>query len=224
MAYPNFYIRVNILGDAFGGAEIWNTGFNIILSPTYEPTVQQLETIAEQVALAWDPVFRTPFPQRFPSSHRTVSTKASLIGTDGLLYDDRVGEFFYPEPLVGGSNEIKPAQIATVVTLRSDVRKGPAALGRMYLPPLGAGISEADGLYQGYTDELAEDMVEFFRAVNLWAPGEGGVGLTSPVGEGRQSLVTRLGVDSRPDTQRRRANSLQAELSFIDVYEEEEGA
>lgn len=222
MVYVNDYVRINILGDAYGQTEIWNTGFNIIHSSTPNISLGTLEGYAEAVAGLWNTAFSITGQGSFSNSHRTTAVKASLIGVDGRVKDDLVAEFFYDSPIVGKSAAAQPAQIATVVTFRSDVRKGPAALGRMYLPPVAQTISGANGLWnETPINERLSTMLTFFRGVNNVAVGEGGLGLTSPVGEGRQSLVTRIGVDRKPDTQRRRANSLIADLTFTDLYEEE---
>ena len=222
MAYIRPFVKINIIGTAYQGQEIWNTGFNIIHGPGDEITQSDLENYAEGIADLWRPVFTETGASAFGGSYKTEMVKASYIGNDGKVLNDMVGEYFYDSPLdSGGTNTGTYAQIAAVVTFRSAVRKGPAALGRMYLPSLQNVPYAHTGLWNNTAIEpLRNRMVTFFQGVNDLALYEGGFGLTSPVGEGRQARVTAIGIDKKPDTQRRRANGLITDLTLVSLEEE----
>lgn len=224
MAYIRPFVKMNIIGTAFEGQEIWNTGFNIIHGPGDEITQSDLEDYAEGVAGLWSSAFVSSGQGRFASTYQTEMVKASYIANDGKVLNDMVAEYYYPTPLrPGGMAAGSFAQIATVVTFRSNVRKGPAALGRMYLPSLAATPQGNSGLWAGPdVSPLRDRMLTFFRGVNDLALYEGGFGLTSPVGEGRQARVVSIGIDNKPDTQRRRANSLIHDLTLVPLEEEGE--
>lgn len=219
MVHIRPFVKINLTGPSYQGQEMWNTGFNIIHGPGDEITQSDLQDYAEGVAGLWQTLFTTTGQGSFSGAHYTEMVKASYIANDGKVLDDMVAEYFYPENIQGGGGTQGTfAQIATVVTFRSEVRKGPAALGRMYLPSLAAPTQGHTGKWTDTNVQPLRDRVlTFLNGVNALALFEGGVGLTSPVGEGRQARVTRFGIDTKPDTQRRRANSLIHDLDFIDV-------
>lgn len=222
MAHIRPFVKINIIGTAYQGQEIWNTGFNIIHGPGDEITQQNLDDYAEGVAGLWQTVFSASGNAAFSSAYATEMVKASYIANDGKVLNDMVAEYYYPEPIYGvRGGEGTYAQIATVVTFRSAVRKGPAALGRMYLPTMALPPSPNTGLWPaGNIAQLRDRMVTFFQGVNDLALYEGGFGLTSPVGEGRQARVIAIGIDNKPDTQRRRANSLIHDLTLVPLEED----
>lgn len=224
MAHIRPFVKINIIGSAYQGQEIWNTGFNIIHGPGDEITQADLEMYAEGVAGLWQTVFTSTGNGSFGNAYFTEMVKASYIANDGKVLNDMVAEYFYPEPIqAGGGMTGTYAQIATVVTFRSAVRKGPAALGRMYLPTLSTVPNPGTGLWaEGTITPLRNRMLTFFRGVNDLALFEGGFGLTSPVGEGRQARVIAIGIDNKPDTQRRRANSLLHDLALVPLEEDGE--
>lgn len=222
MAHIRPFVKINIIGSAYENQEIWNTGFNIIHGPGDEITQADLEMYAEGIADLWQTAFSSSIEGGFSNSYSTEMIKASYIANDGKVLNDMVAEYYYPEPISGirgGAGTY--AQIATVVTFRSAVRKGPAALGRMYLPTLAEPTSPNTGLWpESHIVGLRDGMVTFFRGVNDLALYEGGFGLTSPVGEGRQARVIAIGIDNKPDTQRRRANSLIHDLTLVPLEED----
>lgn len=222
MPYANGYIRINISGSAYSDNEIWNTGFNIITSPSVNIDMPLLEQVAGVVKTAWDSFFSVSGQGvGFYSTHYTDMIKASHIGLDGKVVNNHVWEDFYEPSLRGPASGPFPApQLALVATLRSEVRKGPAALGRMYLPAPMSSV-ELDGqLSSSNVDTMVQRFGGFLRAVNGGMSEGIAIGLTSPVGEGVQASVTRFRIDNRMDTQRRRANHIPTEGDFVDLVEE----
>lgn len=219
MAYATDFIRVSISGTCYQDQEIWNTGFNVITSPNTPIDTGLLRSIVVNTAESWENFFAASGKGvGISSSYYTDVVKASHIGVDGKVVGNEVHEQFFEPSIRGGQSNFRPApQLALVVTLRSDVRKGPAALGRMYLPSPFATV-EANGEVRD-SDRLTmqERFSRFLDGVNLGLPTDMGVGLASPAGEGVQSRVTRFRIDSRIDTQRRRANHIPTTGDFIDV-------
>lgn len=222
MPYANGYVRVSISGSAYEDNEIWNTGFNIITSPSVNIDMDLLQQIAGIVKSAWNSFFAVSGQGvGFYMTHYTDVIKASHIGLDGKVVNNHVWEDFYEPKLRGPASSPFPApQLALVATLRSEVRKGPAALGRMYLPAPMSTVGLNGQLSSSNVDTMARRFGGFLREVNGGMFEGVAIGLTSPVGEGVQSSVTRFRIDNRMDTQRRRANHIPTEGDFVDLAEE----
>lgn len=219
MAYAKDFVRVTIGGSAYQETEIWNTGFNIITSPGQTITPTFLDQVVQIVAVAWEEFFQNDGSKhRFPQTHTTEFVKASHIGTNGKVVNNEVREYFYEPALKGsGTKPFPAAQLSMVVTLRSAIRKGPGALGRMYLPALLSGVEE-NGLVSDTSVQLLSEMFSTFIDYVDYEIGENAsVGLVSPAGEGVQSSVVSFRIDNRIDTQRRRANHLPASGVFVPV-------
>lgn len=219
MAYPNGFARITIQGAAFQDTEIWNTGFNIINSPSVNIDIPTLERYAAIVASRWKTFFNPGSGgNQFPQTLYTNSIKASHIGLNGYVVGNNVVEEFF-EPRLRGtrSSSYPPGQLAMVVTLRSQVRKGPGALGRMYIPCPINNVLE-DGLVEPtYIRSFSNQFSAFINGVNADLNDGELVGLTSPAGDGVQSAVTSFRVDNRIDTQRRRTNNLPSSGTFVPV-------
>lgn len=216
MPYTNGFIKVNFSGSAFEDLEIWNTGFNIITSPTVNIDTTVLQNVLDIVKPSFATFFARSGQSAFKNTHFLERVKCSHIGLDGKVVKNNVVEEYYEPPIRGvSSQQIGPGQIAIVVTLRSAIRKGPAALGRMYLP-LNHGEVGADGLfYNNYMTELRTATRNLFNNINGALPSGMLIGLTSPIGTGVQSSVISIKVDNKPDTQRRRVNYLPSGGDFL---------
>lgn len=130
----------------------------------------------------------------------TQTSTALLSGTTGNQVSRRISAVSLP-----GTNPtaMLPFQIATVVSLRSDLATR-AGRGRYYLPPLTTAQVTAGRLAAADQATIADRSQTFFGAMNS-------AGLT-PVIWGRQTLVATvinsIDVGDVFDTQRRRRNSL----------------
>lgn len=219
MAYATDFIRVSISGTCYQDQEIWNTGFNVITSPNTPIDIGLLRSVAVIVAESWDSFFAVSGQGvGISSSYYTDLVKTSHIGVDGKVVGNEVYEEFYEPRIRGGQSSFKPApQLALVATLRSAIRKGPAALGRMYLPSPFSQVEFNGEVTNSQRLTMQGRFSSFLDGVNLGLPTDMGVGLASPAGEGVQSRVTRFRIDSRIDTQRRRANHIPTTGDFIDV-------
>lgn len=227
MAYALPFVKIDFIGDCYGQEEIWTTGLKLYWGdPTQvSPDSAALTIIAEEMAGLWETFFLTPsgpYDTPFSNKYRTTEVKASLVGTNGKLVTDSVS-YFYPAPVVGNSGGSNPApQTAIVGTLRGTKPRGAGSVGRMYLPGLVYNI-QADGLLSDdYTGRLATAFANFIKSVNEHDFDTGVqhyVILSSPVKEGYWEAVDRIGVDSKVDTQRRRANALIGETVMRDLSE-----
>lgn len=218
MPYANDFMKVNIIGTSFNKKEIWNTKFSIITPPTDEINIERLRNVALIIKPRWQEFFTASGEEGFKNTHTTTEIKVSHIGRNGKVVNNEVWEEFYEPPIRGQVNSfVGPGQIAPVVTLRSPVRKGPGALGRMYLP-WNHGVVDSDGVVGETTmEKLRKNFGNFLTMVNASFPQFTSIGLVSPAGQGVEAAVTKWKIDSKLDTQRRRVNHLKGVGDFVNV-------
>jgi hypothetical protein len=219
--YPHKFARVTISGTCAGGAEIWNTGFNMG-SPTADITGVP-GAAAENIATAWTTFF-TAFNNSFSNKYKTTVVKVAAINANGTSDTAWQSFYTYPTPLAGGgSTQALPPQITLAATMTSDKQRGLASKGRMYLPGLNAGINGDNGrIDSGFVGTLATAFKTFLDSVNSAADTPGNVILASkghrdksvippapPVWfAGEAAWVTGCRLGDVYDTQRRRRDSL----------------
>lgn len=223
MPYANDFIKIDIIGDCYGQAEIWNTGLKVNYFGPSSIDEGILESAASSIADAWEAFFRmqgSDSQPRFSREYRTSEIKASHVGTNGKVVGNTYTHF-YETPIEGISSNMNPLPQASFVgSFRSSKQRGPGSQGRMYLPGLTYEI-EDDGLVPGDQIRLLAD--EFNAFINDINNIGGAIGaqfeviLTSPVGEGVELPVTQTGVDRKVDTQRRRANALASDYYTNEV-------
>lgn len=218
MPYANDFMKVNIIGTSFNDREIWNTKFSIITPPTGGINLERLRNIALIIKGKWSDFFTMSGAGGFKNTHKTTEIKVSHIGRDGKVANNEVWEELYEPPIVGSQTSYTgPGQIAAVATLRSAVRKGPGALGRMYLPWNHGGVND-DGVVEEPTMRLLRSGFEaFVTQVNASFDPMTSIGLVSPAGNGVEAAVTKWRIDSKLDTQRRRVNHLEGVGDFVNV-------
>jgi hypothetical protein len=155
----------------------------------------------------------------FPVTTRLSGFKFNAIGTDGLYVGNTTAERTWNggSGIPGGAPpEVNalPSQVAAAVTLRTNVERGLASKGRIYLPPMHYGCLAYSGLMsEACRDALQGETATLITNLNNW-PGvdagadPGHVRVYSKVGNGISRSVTRIDVGLRFDTQRRRANKV----------------
>jgi len=202
MAIPDAMIRVTLTGHLTGG-EIFNSSFWVVnnaaegaidtevRADAYAAAVRdqfQLEllpTLVPRITAdsAYDEVRIYGYPDGGPIA--SVIGAASVTGGTGT-----------------GTDEL-PLQCATVASLRSDF-SGRSRRGRMYLP-MTAGLLGVDHQFTNVAAQaIADDTAAFLSAVNA-IPRTFNVVVLSQLGTGSVVPVTEIVVDTRVDTQRRRA-------------------
>lgn len=210
--YPHDIVRVSLEGSCYGGAEIWQTGF-WLGNPTQNcelPTAAKAQGIAEA------------FSQFFTNSSSGVSNRYQFNTvrmsvhalTGGIQRDDTV-IYDLPVPAIGtaiGSTNMPP-QIATVATLTTNLPRGRASKGRMFLPVNGFGVGTTGTITNSQQTAVATNLAAFLGAVDVNWSGEDDVVNVSPVKllppyAGRIEIVMGVRVGNVYDTQRRRRNDI----------------
>jgi hypothetical protein len=219
--YPFKVNKVTIMGDCWDGAEEWTTGF-YLGSPSGDAADPGSATAAA-IAPLWTTFF-TATGTKISNVYRTLQIKVSQLDTDGDVDLDKIDIYDYPTAIAGASSSSPmPPQIALAATLTSDIQRGLASKGRMFLPGVNAGISTTDPKITA-TDQgnIATNLKTFFDAVNASGSIANDVVLASKGHKltvvqdpdnysyvnGVIAEVTGLRVGDAYDTQRRRRNAI----------------
>jgi hypothetical protein len=220
MSYAHAVNRVTISGTCFGGAEEWSTGF-WMGSETAD--AGDPNGAAEDIAGYWRTYFELA-ANSVSSGYITTEVKVAQHKADTEKTDLTKVDFYTVSPLMdgGGTATVLPAQITLAMTLTSEIQRGTASKGRMYLPGINAGLANATGkLLSSQTDTFRTNLKTMFDAINADADVPDRVILVSrgtklttfPGGDityinPKNANVTGLRVGDVYDTQRRRRNSL----------------
>jgi hypothetical protein len=214
--YAHKVNRVTISGTAFNGAEEWSTGFYLGKD---DGDANDPEGLAELVAGPWQTLWNGGGSTMFPSTYRTLQVKVSQMLTSGATDLDAIDYYTYPSAIAGGGSAIFPAQITLAVTMTSQIQRGLASKGRMYLPSTTFGVDSATGkLTSGTMTAIGNTMKTFFDSINtltsdyliLASHGHGvktGGVITSYTGA-LNAEVTGCRIGDVYDTQRRRRDDL----------------
>lgn len=136
--------------------------------------------------------------------------KFALLGRDGkYLQDSYTG--FPSADLPGGGPGGALVMTSVAVSFKTEVRRGPAANGRIYPP---GNVRDTEGGYfqsMIYNGELAASWAQTIRNINAVGVEFTNirVGNVSKVGNGSQAPITRVEVGNVIDVQRRRKNRIR---------------
>nr|CRY96751.1 hypothetical protein [uncultured prokaryote] len=233
MGYPrHLYLT---FGGRYFTDEIWSGGIRLAspASPNDEGDEAWTITAAEQNQYAADAVetWFTSAGAKVSGMARLDWVKLNAIDTDGSYLDkSNTNLVEYPTDTAptGGSGAMDWPQISVCVSFRTDVSRGLAARGRLYVPAVvsksGAGrVGAADCLTMA---TAAKDLLEELRDMpqlligGQLAPCVVSRGLrTGPDtwGPGVARYIRRSEVGDVADTQRRRRNELVEVYSGVDV-------
>jgi hypothetical protein len=220
-AYPHRVNKVTISGHCFNGAEEWSTGFYV--GSESGDAVDPGSVAAAAIAGLWTTFF-TSANAHIAGTYVTNSIKVSQLETDGDVDLDMIDIYDYPAAIAGVSGGAPlPPQITLAATLSSDIQRGLASKGRMYLPGINLPVVPTDPriavVEQG---QIATQLKTFFDGVNASSDVPGSVILAS---KGRKFIntqapddynyvagviknVTGLRLGNVYDTQRRRRNGI----------------
>jgi hypothetical protein len=226
MAYPDSFHRLVIMGTVY--SDIWNTTLTIAPDETavevVEPTEALVTAVANAVA-AWYPD-GTGTGLRASQSHKLTGIKLNRIDTAGHYQDGVTHEHLFSSPIAGAFSANPPAQLATVLSLRTAVERGQASKGRMYLPPC-EGFTSVDVTTGIATIANAQRVATAGAALidaindayNAAFPDFSAmeVAVGSNAGSGLFRRVTRVSVGRVPDTMRSRRSSLSELPEYVDV-------
>lgn len=198
------------------GTEEWSTGFHIGgQSADVEPPTEEGCAV---IAAAWKTFFQTTAVS-ISNKWQTTGVKLATLDTDGSSYGNEQAYFYESTPYSGTGNIHWPAQIALVATLTSEVPRGLASKGRMYLPGVASSLTDSGKLASTTVSSVATALKAFFDDINSSIEMPGVVTIASKgskpplVGAPITRTATGLRIGDVPDTQRRRRNQL------VEVYE-----
>lgn len=206
--FPADVQRITIFGDLPGG-ETWGTGFWIMgaTPDSNEQANAQAELIAGACNSA-DPSGAARITKPIWGSTTHMKGVRVLAYTAGGTTADFQGEYLFPTPVAGTGVSYMPNQNAIVLTLHT-AHAGRSYRGRMYLPFTTGGLLNNDGQFISATlDAIVEGWRLFFSDWNT-SGVNGDIAVVSATKSHAQK-VTHVSMNSRLDTQRRRAKSQAA--------------
>lgn len=218
--YAHNVNRVTISGTCFTGGEIWSTGFWL-----GSATADAGDPAGSAIPIAgfWNTFFGN-VAQAFSASYITQQVKvAQHKASDGKVDLTKVD--FYdlsPTQAGGGGSSALPPQISLAATMTSQIQRGTAAKGRMYLPGINTQVTSSTGkISSSVINTHATAFKTFLDAVNASSSVPDSVVLVSKgnkvtdIGTGevhyvlpKNALVTGLRIGDVYDTQRRRRNAM----------------
>lgn len=225
MGYPDQFHRLVIIGEAYG--DTINTSLSIIptaFGGTSEPSTALVAAVFNAVTAWWTD--GTGTGPRISVTHKMKGIKLNRIGTDGNYADAVTHEQYHDGTLPGGSYaSAPPAQLATVLTLRTAVERGHASKGRMYLPPvegftgpLEAATGTATVINATRVATSGRNLIlALHTAYAANGLGAARVGVASDIGGGTFRQVTAVSVGRVPDTMRSRRSKLLEQPVSISI-------
>jgi hypothetical protein len=206
------------------------------LSNLLAPTASDIQELGDSGLTAWVGLIHSqssgsgtfPWFSPFSSDVQLVLVKTSAVtaaGPDDQTIDSYLA--FAPDNTRGyGAAGLAPYQTAVVASLHGDTyKRGAAANGRIYLPVPNLGVTNQpavaiDKLSNGLMalnaiDAFSRVVGQAIDKINATVLSSGHLPMvanisTSAAASGlRWQNVTKVSVDARPDTVRRRANALQ---------------
>ena len=221
---------LTVIGDAMTGLETWQFGLRITDGgASSEATALALAPIVQNW---WTGVGYTGANAFVPfNNDRLTELKVARIDVEGHYPPTEAAySHFYLPPIAGTSPSTQgsyyPAQITTCITLRTDVPRGLAAKGRIFIPLHGGSLVDNTGRMQAVaalqiansiktliTNINAEPLVGNVqimsrgKAVRVDNPAHHRWDYTYP-NPGVSRNVIAVSVGRVPDTQRRRRRAL----------------
>lgn len=146
---------------------------------------------------------------------RLEFVKMNPINEDGHYQRPNTFQTSFAPISGGGSSGRVPNQISLVVTLLTNVSRGPASKGRFYLPMPNLPMDNEEGLYLQANVDQVRDVTKTFLESIADVPGADFVGSAEPAVMSRKDgapasrEVKQVSVGRAPDTQRRRRRNLK---------------
>lgn len=223
---------------AGSGNEIWSCSMKMILTDgveghgVLEPVQSDLDELALGGAVLWGAFIRDADSFSGTSLFESVVRLAAVKATGVRASDGKNDPATNPAiaaPLIesrgGATNPRVVYQNSIVITFRGDTYvRGSAALGRIYLPCPNLvattshnGAAMVDGLLDpGTVERFARSTSAFLTSLNspnqVLSSGRShlvaNIGKSNDAAGTRHQAVTRVTVDNRPDSVRRRQNAL----------------
>lgn len=204
--YPSAHSLLTFSGPAYGELEQWATGCRLRRSTP--PSISELEA----AGLAFLSLTGTT-ALGASNAARLTSVKWAPQTTEGKYGSGEAVEYTRA-PAALGSNERMPAQVATVISLRTARGRGYASNGRMYIPASPTLGTNTGMMSAGDAESIATAAATFLSTIGTALSTDVVVG--SAVGAGLLETVTGVRVGRVPDTQRRRRAGLPEMYSEIE--------
>lgn len=219
MVYPRHWL-LQFGGHQGAPEEIWSCGIRLAPYGVWEGSMdeeQYLDDTALPALEAW-----------FESVNLKVNGSALLdwvkfneIAPDGTYEDPSETHARFDLGFVGGAGGgaalYHPLQVAAVLTWTTDVMRGPANKGRIYLPRPAWPVIASGDVQSTTTIPAAQTTAAFLNQLDVSLGPEPGPVLRPSVvsnkGSGVARQITGVRIDSRLDVQRRRAN--KQDVTFV---------
>lgn len=230
MTFPNAHGYVSVIGSAYGGTERWQFGFRIDPAPVGNQATA--DSLAPYIQAWWHgdaPYVGGVDVFGSLTTHTLDEVKVAQIDVDGKYKLDVPSASHFFVPTIAGVSAPNAGQLpqgTVVATLTTDVPRGLASKGRMFLPPSANYLIGTDGrMTASQADKIRDSMLRLIRAINadslignvtVFSQGRGvptynadkkRVEYTFP-NPGAKHVVTGVRVGRVVDTQRRRRRSL----------------
>lgn len=206
-------------GGTLPGGEIWSCGLRMaalgsIIGGTFPLNGGDIETYLDKYVIDIKAFHQRATTAIGPRALLNF-VKLNKIGLDGHYVDSDTHVRFFANVAGGGvTSNVHPNQVALAVSLTTDVDRGPASKGRIYLP-LPALLVETDGLISiANITPIVASWRTFLEALSD-APGlDNGetpevVVMSRKAGAPAARTVTGVRIGRVLDTQRRRRNALK---------------
>lgn len=180
------------------------------------------EVTQDMVAAAAGPAetFWKATASKIPAVYSLTSLRLALIGENGQYALGTFSRDHLFNPGVPGAAHMAsglPLQVASAVTLRTDLPRGQASTGRCFLPPLSDALQGTGRWTATQVDGRATQFATLLSTLNA-STAFSGAGTpafaavfskgTSKSPNGLRAFVRSVQIGTRPDVQRRRAKSV----------------
>lgn len=209
MPFPNAH---NYLTVHWTYGTVSETGqFGLRFDPVggLQPVTQaRVDACASAVSTFWSSATNL-----IPTGYKLSFLRLARIDTNGAYVPGTISyDHTYSPVVAGGSTEaaMYPLQVGTVASLHTGAAHGLAHAGRVYLPALSQQLVSNYVWTTAQINNVANGFSAMLTALNALDIGKLTIfskGNTGTPG-GAKQLVTGVQLDTKPDTQRRRAKQL----------------
>lgn len=206
MVYSNIHKLLTVSGGLFTGTlERWSFGIRWLNAGAHVPPDQ---TMVNACA--------APFATFFDSAitigqyHSMDTLKLASIDTNGKYPVGHIPSVFTWSPAEfppGTTGVGLPSQVSMAASLTTNLPRGLAHMGRIYLPPTGMAVG-SDGRWTTSQATGAANAVKVLINALAGITGMGAPVVMSDVGAGAEQQIRGVRVGRVPDTVRRRRRSL----------------
>lgn len=213
--YQNAHVKVSIIGDCFGGAEEWSTGFRVGTVAAGGGNFDVSQAWLDEIAGTWATYFALS-ANGYSTQYRTTQLKAGIVLPDTGKFDlSTIKTHTYTSPVAGTSGgSWHPPQVSLVAQLASANPRELGGKGRMYLPGINFPINTNAKLSTTENQRIADNLRTWLDSIEVAtdSPGyvmiasKGRVGVPFAAPVNRRVATVRVG--DVYDTQRRRRNQL----------------